>query len=154
MLLKKRGYTAIEIVLVIGIMGILVTMVGLSFSAFRNSNILAVETEKVVSLIAQARNDTLSSKNDTVYGVRIESNRVVLFESDTFSEVDPDNIEISLDTSVALTDIVLNGGGSDIVFKRLSGKTNEHGTMSLVLTSDPTTKKTITIYATGLVDIN
>ncbi|MCK5096107.1 MAG: type II secretion system protein [Candidatus Pacebacteria bacterium] len=154
MLLKKRGYTAIEIVLVIGIMGILVTMVGLSFSAFRNSNILAVETEKVVSLIAQARNDTLSSKNDTVYGVRVESGRVVLFESDTFSEVDPDNIEISLDTSVALTDIVLNGGGSDIVFKRLSGKTNEHGTMSLVLTSDPTTKKTITIYATGLVDIN
>ena len=154
MLLKKRGYTAIEIVLVIGIMGILVTMVGLSFSAFRNSNILAVETEKVVSLIAQARNDTLSSKNDTVYGVRVESGRVVLFESDTFSEVDPDNIEISLDTSVALTDIVLNGGGSDIVFKRLSGKTNELGTMSLVLTSDPTTKKTITIYATGLVDIN
>lgn len=153
MLLKKRGYTAIEILLVIGIMGILVSIIGLSFSAFRNSNILFVETENIVSLISQARNDTLSSKNDTVYGVHVESNRVVLFEGSTFSEPDPENIEISLDTSVMLTDIVLNSG-SDIVFKRLSGKTDGHGTMLLVLTSATTTRKTITIYATGLVDIN
>ena len=94
----------------IGIMGILVSIIGLSFSAFRNSNILFVETENIVSLISQARNDTLSSKNDTVYGVHVESNRVVLFEGSTFSEPDPENIEISLDTSVMLTDIVLNSG--------------------------------------------
>ena len=154
MLFKKRGYTAIEILLVIGIMGILMSIVGLSFSSFRNSNILSIEVENIVSLISQARNDTLSSKNDTVYGVHVEGGRVVLFDGATFSEPDPENIEILLYSSVTLTDISLGGNGTDIIFKRLSGKTDGHGTMLLVLTNATTTRKTITIYSTGLVDID
>lgn len=150
----KRGLTAIELVIVFGIMGILVSIVTTSFSGFRNNSILSVETENIVSLISQARTDTLSSKDDTVYGVHFETDRAVLFKGTTFTEPSADNIEIELDQKVELSTISLNGGGDDVVFKRLSGKTDEHGTITISLTDNASSSRMISIYTTGLVDVN
>lgn len=150
----KYGYTALEILVVVAILGLLVGIILPSVSAFRNQTILSVETENVVSLITKARTDTLSSKNDTVYGVHFESGRAVLFKGSSFSEPDPDNIEVTLDDQLVLTDISLQGGGNNVVFKRLSGATDEHGTIKVTLPGVTNSSSTITIHGTGLVDIN
>jgi len=152
--MRERGLTVIELLIVFSILGILASIVTVSFSGFRNNSILSVETENIVSLISQARTDTLSSKDDTVYGIHFENDRVVLFKGATFTEPNPDNIEIELDGQININNISLNGGGDDVLFKRLTGKTDEHGTITISLTTNASSSRLISIYSTGLVDVN
>lgn len=150
----KKGFSALELMIVIGILGIIISIVIGGFSGFRNTSILLVGTEDVVSLMTQARSDALSSKGDSVYGMHFETNRVVLFKGSSFSDADPNNRVLLLDQRLNATNISLNGGGVDIVFNRLTGKTDQYGTIKVIVVGASTTFKTITIYSTGLVDIN
>jgi Tfp pilus assembly protein FimT len=154
--LKKQqtGISALEIVIVIGILGVILNIVIGSFSSFRNSSILQVGTEDIVSLMMQSRSDALSSKDDSVYGIHFETNNVVTFKGGVYSPSDPDNHVVSLDSRIQVSNIVLNGGGSDVVFNRLTGKTNQFGTIKITAVSASETFKTITVYSTGLVDVN
>lgn len=148
------GFSAIELLIVIGLLGLFASIVSVSFSGFQNSSVLMVETENMVSFLSKARTDTLSSKNDTVYGVHFEIDRAILFDGSSYVPLDPDNVTVELNPKVIVTNILLNGGGSDIVFKRLNGTTDAYGTISIALATATTTERTITIYATGLADID
>ena len=143
----------LEIVIVISILALLSSVVMTSFSKYRNNNLLILNTENLVSLITKARADTFFSKNDDVYGIRIESGRAVLFKGGIFGEPNADNIEITFDSQITASDISLNGGGSDIIFQRLSGKTDHYGTITMSIVSGDT-QNVVHIYETGLVDVN
>ena len=58
------------------------------------------------------------SSNYSRFGVRLEANRTVLFKGDVFTEPSSFNIETPLSPLVEISDISLNGGGIDIVFKK------------------------------------
>ncbi len=150
----KKGVTMLEIIIAIGVLALISSIVLISLSKFKNNSLLALETENIVSLIANARINTLSSKNDDVYSVHLESARAVLFKGEVFNEPNTKNLEIIFDSKITLSDISLNGSGSDIIFKRLSGKTDQYGTLSVAVASATTTQNTIYIYETGFVDVD
>jgi len=150
--MMTRGFTLIEILVVIVI---LLSLVGVSFSAFLNFNKHAafeVGVHSVVNFLKEARSLTLASRNAEVYGVHFEATRIVLFAGDTFSEPNPDNREYEFKSDVELTTISLTGGGSDVVFDRLTGETAQFGTTTLSRISDASTTKDIIINGTGIVE--
>ena len=87
------------------------------------------------------------------YGVHFEASRVVLFKGNTYDANDPDNEEYLLRGNT-LSPITLTGGGSDVVFERLNGKTNQSGTVTISSVSDPSRSKVITIRGTGIVEFD
>jgi len=74
----------------------------------------------IISMINEAKINTISSKDGLFYGVHFEATRAVLFKGPVFSEPNPDNNELAFSPLIEISSIVLNGGGPDIVFKKQS----------------------------------
>ena len=150
---KVWGFTILEILITISVLLIIISIVISPFSSFRNRSILNAEVENVITLLSEARSKTLASLDDSEYGVHFEANRMVFFKGNSFTEPDPDNKEIIFDQTVYISSISLTGVGADVIFNRLIGKTDEDGTITIALTSDPTTNNVIHIYSTGSMEI-
>jgi len=146
-----RGFTLIEIIVVISIAMLVTVIAYTSFSNLNRSQALDKELLSVVSILNEARSLTLSSKNDSQYGVHFEVDKVVLFTGSVYTSGASTNISTNLNPAVSITAIAL-GGGSDVVFQRLSGNANQTGTVTLTLKASPGTSRTVTIFATGIIE--
>ncbi len=147
---KNKGFTLIEILIVIVIIGIISSIVILNLSKFRNEQLLKNTTLDVVSLLSKARQNTLSSVNSINYGVHFDSNQAVLFTGTGYTSNSTTNEPIVFNSRVIIPmpyglDI---GGGSDVIFERLNGETIG-GTIKIQLTSDSTKQKIITVGKIG-----
>lgn len=153
----NKGISLIELLVVVVIISIMVAIIIPSLSTFRNQQALKNTTEDVISLINKARQDTLSSLNSTNYGVHFESTRAVYFSGPTFTEPNSNNKERKFNSLVKIPTsggINLNGGGSNIIFTRLTGDTSNYGTIVIQLSSNVAQNKIITINKTGTTSSN
>lgn len=151
-----RGFTILEILIVIAILGIMIGIIVPSFSNFRNRQAVSNTTEDLVSFLNKARNNTLLSKNSNYYSIHLDTNHAVLFTGGVYDENDNTNEILDFDTlvSVPAGTVLINGGGSDISFDRLTGDTSDYGTIKVVLTEDVAINKTITINKLGIISAN
>lgn len=156
--IKNKGISIIEVLVVISILSIISAIVVPRLSGFRNQQVLKNTTEDIVSLLNEARNNTISSKDSTNYGVRFESDKVVLFRGLSFDSSTV-NKEIKLDPSVTIPEeggINLQNGGGDIIFERITGDTvnDEYGTIVIQSTKDENAQNIISISKIGIIDSN
>lgn len=149
----QKGFTLIEIILVLAIGALLTSFVALSFSKVNEHEVLNTNSDLIVSILNEARSMTLSSVGDTGYGVHFDTEQVVLFRGATYSAVSGTNVPTALNSRVALRNISF-GGGSNVVFNRLTGATAQSGTLEIYLKSATTTYKTITVSGTGVSERN
>ena len=149
----KRGFTLIEVLGVVAVMTILMTIVLTSFSTLNKNQALDKSAKYIASIIEEARGNTLFSKNDSQYGIKFETSRVTMFKGTTYSPTSPDNVVYDLNSLVSISNISLSGGGSEFVFDRLTGNTNQTGTITLSVNSSTTTKAYITFSKTGIVEV-
>ncbi|MEI7809930.1 MAG: prepilin-type N-terminal cleavage/methylation domain-containing protein [bacterium] len=150
----KKGFTIVEMLIVIVIIGILVAIVLPSFSAMRQNQALKNTVSDVVSSLDKARSQTLASLNSSEYGVHFQSNKIVIFKGTSYSANDANNTSINVTSPATLSSISLTGGASDIYFARLSGTPNVTGTIVVSVSSNQSLTKTITISATGIASLN
>ncbi|RJQ30796.1 hypothetical protein C4572_03475 [Candidatus Parcubacteria bacterium] len=149
---KLSGFSVIEF-LAAAVIGIILTVsVILSFQGFRNGKMLDSATDEVLGLINEARMKTLYSEGDSRYGIRFEAGRAVLFKGTSFSEGDPANKVLTFSPLLEISGINLSGGGSEVVFERLTGKADKSGAIALRVKSSGATKN-ISIKTTGIVSI-
>ncbi|HEY4490196.1 MAG TPA: prepilin-type N-terminal cleavage/methylation domain-containing protein [Candidatus Paceibacterota bacterium] len=144
------GFTAIEILISVAILAALAILTFSSFSSLSQSQILEKESLNVLSAIEKARSMTLSSEKDSVWGVRFDTDSVVIFK-ENYSSGDPDNITIDLNSGVTISSTNLNGGGSSVIFEKLTGETQNFGTTTL--RSKINSTKNIIILSTGIAQI-
>ncbi len=149
--ISNKGISAIEVLIVSAIMGVLVAVVALPLISFRKHQALQNSTNAVVAVLTDARTKTLAALNNTSYGVRVESSRVILFTGTTYTSSASTNEVVLLETPVTAS-WSLQGGGSSIGFDRLTGITSQYGTITLAL-PDGTTR-VVTIAASGSVTRN
>jgi type II secretory pathway pseudopilin PulG len=152
----NKGISIIEIMVVISIIVLIIAIVIPGFTDFRNQQAIAVTTEDVASLLNEARNNTISSINSNTYGVHFESTRAVLFTGSSFSESSNNKqIDFSHAINIPTTGgINLNGGGSNVVFQRITGDTANSGTIVIRLQNDTTKQKIININSIGVISVN
>lgn len=151
---SKQGITALELLMAIAIVAILAAVIITPFAAFRNSKVLDTGAENALSLLSKARGSTLSSKSAYQYGVHFESSKLVLFRGTAYSSSDVNNEIVLLDGAIEISSITLTGGGSDVLFDRLTGKTSNDGTVIIRVKSDTSKTKTVTINTTGVSSVN
>jgi len=147
-----KGFTIIEIIIVVVILAVLAAMAVTSFSGFRQNQILNSDTNKIVSIINEARSKTLSSQDFSQYGVRFEAPRIILFKGTAYAISSPYNATTTLSTILEISGISLNGGGSEVVFQKLTGKTDNYGEVTFRVKADTSKTKTINIKSTGITE--
>lgn len=149
----KRGFTLIEILGVVVIMTILLSIVLVSFSTLNKNQALDKTASYIASIIEEARGNTLFSKNDAQYGIKFDATQITMFKGASYSSGSPDNVVYDLNPLVSISNIALSGGGSEIVFDRLTGNTSQTGTLTLSLITATTTKAYISFSKTGIVEV-
>ncbi|MHB0978355.1 MAG: pilus assembly FimT family protein [Minisyncoccota bacterium] len=150
--MKPKGFTFIELIVTVAIFSVAVSAILNSFGQLNQNQVINKNTELVATILREARSLTLASRGGNQYGAHLESSQVVLFRGSVYSSSDPDNIYYPLNTLGNISVITLAGGGSDVVFDRLTGDTSQSGTINLSLIADPSSTRTITISGTGLIE--
>jgi len=148
-----KGLTLIEILIVIAILFTLAALGAGALPLFQRTVDLNASLEDGMSALLRARSKTLAGEDGLQYGVHLSSDRVVLFEGGTYSSSDPKNEETVLPATVEISSITLNGDGAEVIFQKLTGETNQYGTVTFRLTSDFSKTRTLTILETGVVSV-
>lgn len=151
---KTAGFTIIEILVVLVLVMLVLSIITASFSRLNSSQALDKSAALVVSILNEARSLTFFSKDDAQYGVYLGESQIVLFKGATYVPSDPSNITTNINPLVGLRNIALSGGGTSVVFERLTGNTDEAGTMEIFLKASSTIFHTVTIEATGVVELD
>ena len=146
-----KGLTVMEMLVVMAVLGMVTAITIGGFLMFKRGSELDSASENLLSLLLEARSKTLSSKDSSSWGVRFETNRAILFKGTIFVDGAADNNVIAMPPSAEIATIALNGGGQNVVFKRLTGETDQYGALTLRLGYDASYTKTITILQTGII---
>ena len=141
--MAKKGFTLIEIIVAIAVIAVIVLVIVSALASFRRSADLNHAVDGVTAQLREARRRTIESKDASQWGVHIESSRTTLFKGTTYSSGAADNEVFTLPNTVTAS------GPADVVFKRISGDTDQSGTLTLTLGSST---KIITIRSSGLIE--
>jgi prepilin-type N-terminal cleavage/methylation domain-containing protein len=148
--LHTRGFTAVEILVVLGVLGLLTASIALGLSALRDATALRTATEDVWLTLRSARSLTLASKDDSVYGVRVESARLIQFKGTTYVAGATTNVVSDFPTGVVASATFANGA-SHVTFTRLSGEPSATGTIMLTDQRGDATSS-VEVLVSGIVD--
>ncbi len=145
------GFTLIELLIVVAIVAVL-TVIGLArFGTFGQQVSLDTETQKIISTVQRARNQTLASEEESQWGVHFETNKYVLFKGATYDSIGSENKEYDLgSTEISVINIT---SGDDVVFTRVRGNTSNDGNIVVRLVADTSKTKTIVINSLGQVSL-
>jgi len=147
----SKGFTLLEVLVVLAIIGLLVVILTTSFNSFNKNQSLQKDTENIVAVLKQARNQTLASKNSNSYGVHFASSTITLFVGNVYDQNSLTNEITYLNQNNLISGLSLYGASTSVVFQKLTGETGQYGTINITSggTSDT---KVVTIYKTGLVE--
>lgn len=137
---QKLGFSILEGLIVLAIIVILTGVILWPYANFRDEKLLDGAAEDIVSLLDEARTRTLSSDGGLAYAVAFVSDRITLL---------PDNKEILLPNRLTISNINLAGGGATVTFKRLTGATDQPGTVIVSSVSDNSRQRVIVVSAAG-----
>lgn len=126
-----KGFTLVEVLIVIGIAGALVALTIPLGIGFYNSQQLDTTTEEIVQALRRAQLKAMSMQDDSAWGVYFEIGQYRL-EDETF--VLNSNIEIT--------------GTNQVIFSKLEGLPSYTGNINI---SNDKETQTITINAQGVV---
>ncbi len=147
------GFTFMETIIALGLLLLMLAIVLPNIKNSRGRDNLNSTSSQIISVIEKAQNQTLNSLDALQYSVRVEATRVVLFSGTNFTEGAVGNEILLYENGVQAT-WSLNGGGQTLSFARLTGDTNNYGTITISLTTLPSTNKIITVLKTGSVSVN
>ncbi len=153
---KIRGLTLVDLILTLGIFGIVVGSGAVILSDFLNRSYLQNTSRSVVDHLRRAQGFAMIRYQDSEWGVHFDTvdQRFTLFKGTVFATRDPafDESE-DLPDSLSLQNIVLNGGGNDVIFNQVLGNTSQHG--SFIIRETLTNRQvTITLNPYGQVEVN
>ena len=149
----KHGFSLLEIILAVGIAGIIMALGSSVF--FNLSNKESVEKDANVSLsfIEKARMLTINSLYSSEYGVKFSPNSVTVFPGEVYSPQNASNTVYNLSSKVSISSVELSGGATSFYFSKISGKPSATGTINFLGTNSSISKQ-ITINGTGLSELN
>ncbi len=145
----EQGFTLLELVIVIAIMTLAAGIIIWSLAAFQSRQTAANAAAEIISALTLARAQTLNGLADQVHGIHFTANNFTAFVGSSFNNNDSNNKTTSFNGVTLNLNLV--GGGSDIIFDRLTGGTSDTGVITV---NSGNVVKTITILSSGLITLD
>lgn len=145
----NKGFTLIETLLVVGILGVVLVSGSVSFVGFQRKTILKTTAEEIASGIEQVRSDAIAAKYNLEHGIHFETDSYTIFSGSVFGISDPDNSLYELAKGVTITEVNLGFEG-DLVFSKVSGSPNSSGFIEITYGTDTAS---INVNDEGVVNI-
>lgn len=144
MKIRQRGFTLIEALLSVSIIGLLAGLSLPIYASFQNRNNLDIATQSIADALRRAQIYSHGVSGDSQWGVEIQPTSVTLFKGSVFSGRDATYDEVT-----TIPSIISIGGLSEVLFAKLSGAPSTTGDITLVVSPNDT--RTITINTKGMV---
>lgn len=140
---KIRGFSLVEVLLVIAVISVLAGISGTGYFYFKKNNAFNLTVERVANSLRNARLKSQATEGDSAWGVEVQTNKIIIFKGSDFA-----NRDQSFDEASAISGIANISGLSRIVFSKMYGIPQSAGT--LILESD-SGNKTIEINEKGFI---
>ncbi len=154
---KNIGFTLIEILVLITIVIVLFSISILVLSSFRAETELNEVVERVVILLEDARTRTVSSQDDSRYGVYFDDqstpNALIFFKGSSYSLRDPSFDEDYFFPSDIRLETISLAEGNEVVFQKITGETSSWGYVALASARDLEKTKTVYVSRMGQIDM-
>lgn len=138
------GFTLMEILLVVALMGVLAGASMPVYRFFQQKNDLDIAAMAVAQTLRKAKVYAEGSNSDSAWGAKILSGNIVMFKGNTYASRDT-----AFDESFEISPAVAFSGQSETVFSGVPSVPNASGT--LVLSSAQNSAKVITISSKGMI---
>ena len=142
------GFTLIETIVVIAVIGMIGTFAIASFTNSRRIRDLTASGQNMLSVLGVAQSHALAGDSSLPWGVRLEPSRFTLFSGSSFAGSTMTTV-YNLPAGVEIANVTLAGGGTDVLFRRLDGRTGNTGTFVVRIAASPGQTFPITIDASG-----
>lgn len=147
---QTRGFSLIELLVVFAIIIMLVALTLQYFGNYARVQQYQRTVEEVGRTLELARQQTVASKEDAVYGVYIGTTTVELFEGLTPTPGSAANTIIDLSQVPVTATSSLSTGQWYFVFERVTGEASATGTITVSSAALGRTA-TFTVFTSGLV---
>lgn len=146
----QTGFTLIELLVVVAILAILASFLFSGLIIFHRRSLIDATGQEIINTLRLAQNKTLSSEGASSFGVHFATWRFVLFKGSVYNPSASDNEIHDLLAGMEISQIGL-GGGSDVVFERLTGNAEQDGFIRAELIQDSTKNTIIYIDSSGAI---
>lgn len=127
---NKKGYTLIEVILVVGLLAIAAGVVTLLFLSVESNNQREIIVNEIVTTLRKNQSLAMFGQNQSEFGVHFESSKYIEFPGTTYVVNNPENIEHQVPAGTFIENIEF-GDGVDIYFKRVTGEANIAGSLEV-----------------------
>ena len=147
---NNNGFTLIESLIVLGIFMLMTVVAIPAYRNFQKQADLINTTEAIINTLRLVQSKTLASEQASQWGVHFTSSEYTLFKGADYALRNSSfDKNYTVPNLVEIHEISLEGSGSDVVFERIIGQTNQFGNISLRLKADILETKTIIIELSG-----
>lgn len=134
---QRAGFTLVELLVTIGIVGIVSAFSVPAYGAMRQSVALTAATRQLVSTLREAQNKSITSQDNAQFGVRFTGATYTLYRVAPAQDIRTVTADVPIISS------------NPVIFTRLSGQATQ-----TTITLGSSHVKTITISAQGLVTVS
>lgn len=148
--MTSRGFTLIELTIVLSLAGILLVSGIVAFNSFRAENNLSSAADFVKTTLEKARDATLAQEDNLGYSLKVNDTNLVWFKGQNFNPSDPANQILNLPSGIKVQNISLENASNIVTFNILTGTTSP-GNIILAVSSEPAKISTLYLSRSGLI---
>lgn len=147
----RKGISVVEIMITIAILAGLSSVVIFSFSDINKKQALNKSVENVLSIFNEMRSKAMSSQDFSDYGIKLSTSSTISFKGSDFDS--GTDMKEYLVSDIVSFGYSISSSSSEIIFKKVTGETEQSGTLDFYLFSNPSHIENIEIYNTGVVEV-
>jgi type II secretory pathway pseudopilin PulG len=151
---RREGFSIIELVLVVGLIGLIATVSGLSLVRRKGTTELDSMTRQIVAALREAQSRSMSQNMSTTWGVYFSNSTSSPFVSlyhGTYSTTTRVNYYRIPSAVRFVTSSLAVGATTTVTFSQISGLASASTTIRLQLVNEPNTSATIRIASSGAI---
>lgn len=150
------GLTIIELLTIVAILTILTSISIPLLRIFQKESDLTNTAEEIINVLRLTQNKTLASQETSQWGIyfsiSISPQEYILFKGSDYSSRDPSyDLIHKVPEDIEIYEVDLAGGGTEVVFERVTGTTNYSGSISLRLKEDALKTRQVIVEQSGKV---
>lgn len=142
---SKPGFTLLEIILTLAVIGIVAAMAMPLVVGIQNRNELDVATHALTSALYRAQMLSIAMEGDSSWGVKLASGTVTVFRGDSYA-----TRSTAHDEGSPISAAVVPSGLSEVVFSKRTGDPQQSGTFTLTSVS---VTRSVTLNAKGTFEV-